>query len=181
MLPSLGANGVEFSNDLTKMYVTNTAYHSIVAVPMTPNHDGSVTVAGEATILATGLNAPDGLAVDHDGNLWVAANQGDEIDVIDPDSLDANCQPLPKVIAKRGDFDGITKGGVIKGLLFPTSPAFSPDGKTLYVSNLLLYQPYTSPQPAIDSAWTLQVRHYSITKMRADIPRRRGRETGSCP
>ncbi len=180
LLPSLGANGVEFNNDLTRMYVTNTAYHSIVVVPMTPNPDGSVTVAGEASILATGLNAPDGLAVDHQGNLWVASNQGDEIDVIDPDALDANCQPLPTVIAKHGDFDGITRGGVIKGLLFPTSPAFSPDGKNLYVSNLLLFQPYISPQAAIDSAWTLQVRHYSITRMRADIPRRMSQDPGSC-
>ena len=43
-----------------------------------------------------------------------------------------------KVIAKPGDFDGIGDDGIPQGLLFPASPAFSPDGRTLYVSNLAL-------------------------------------------
>ena len=58
-----------------------------------------------------------------------------------------------------------------EGLLFPASPAFSPDGKTLYVSNLALYLPYAGvPQTAIDSPWTLEVKHYTIAKISADIP-----------
>ncbi|MFZ2079232.1 MAG: hypothetical protein WAV38_21800, partial [Xanthobacteraceae bacterium] len=36
-----------------------------------------------------------------------------------------------------GDFNGVS-GGVTQGLLFPASPAFSPDGTTLYVTNLEL-------------------------------------------
>jgi len=37
-----------------------------------------------------------------------------------------------KVLAKLGDFDGIDKNGVPQGLLFPASPAFSLDGRSLY-------------------------------------------------
>jgi len=109
--------------------------------------------------------------VDGQNNLWIAANQEDEIDVIDPTAVDAHGEPLPKVIAKRGDFDGISKEGTIQGLLLPTSLAFNPDGKILYVSNLALFPPYTGvPQPAINSAWTLQVRHYTIAAIRTDFP-----------
>jgi sugar lactone lactonase YvrE len=169
LLPSLGANGVEFNSKFTAMYVSNTAYHSIVQVPVSLNTDGSVAVAGAATILATGINAPDGIAVDRNDNLWIAANQEDEIDVVDPAAIDAQGQPLPKVVAKRGDFDGVSTNGTIQGLLFPTSLAFSPDQKILYVSNLALFQPYTGvPEPAIDSSWTLQIKHYTVARIRTE-------------
>lgn len=73
--------------------------------------------------------------------------------------------------AKRGDFNGLSKNGTVQGLLFPASPAFNPDGKVLYVSNIALYLPFAgSPEPAIDSPWTLEVNHYTIAKIRAEIP-----------
>jgi hypothetical protein len=54
---------------------------------------------------------------------------------------------------------------------FPASPAFSPDEKFVYVSNLALFLPFAGvPEPAIDSPWTLEVRHYTIVKIRAEIP-----------
>ncbi len=81
-----------------------------------------------ASVLTTGINAPDGIAVDGDDNLWVVANQEDEIDVINPNVVTSQ-GTLAKVVAKRGDFDGISKDGTVQGLLFPASPAFSPDGK----------------------------------------------------
>jgi sugar lactone lactonase YvrE len=171
LIPPFGANGVEFNKKYTAMYVANTAYHSIVKVPVTLNYDGSVSVAGSAEVLTTGINAPDGIAVDSRGNLWVVANQEDEIDVIDPDAVDALGNALPKVIAKRGDFHGISENGTIRGLLFPASPAFSPDEKFLYVSNIALYLPFAGvPEPAIDSPWTLKVKHYTIAKIRAVAP-----------
>lgn len=171
LVPPFGANGVEFNNEYTEMYVANTAYHSIVEVPLTLNHDGSVSVAKPATVLTTGINAPDGIAVDRRDRIWVVANQEDEIDVIDPNAVDALGDTVAKVVAKRGDFEGISRNGTIEGLLFPASPAFSPDGKTLYVSNLALYLPYAGvPQTAIDSPWTLEVEHYTIAAIRADIP-----------
>src|SRR5580700_111072 len=149
LIPPFGANGIEFNNAGTVLYVMNTAYHSIVQIPV--NNNGS---AGTGVTLTTGLNAPDGLAVDANDNLWVVANQGDEIVVVDPNG---------RVVAKKGDFDGITDEGSIRGLLFPASLAFSPDKKRLYVTNLALYLPFAGvPSIAVDSGWTLQVKRYNI-------------------
>ncbi len=156
LTPPFGANGVEFNKAGTVMYVANTAFHQIIQIPINPN--GS---AGTASIFITGINAPDGIAVDKDDNLWVCANQEDDIIVIDKTG---------KVIAKLGDFDGMSDHGVARGFLFPASPAFSPDGKTLYVSNLTLFLPYAGAQAAVDSAWTLQAKHYTVSKIRAEIP-----------
>jgi sugar lactone lactonase YvrE len=157
LTPPFGANGVEFNNAGTVMYVANTAFHQIIRIPVNPN--GS---AGTAAIFITGINAPDGIAVDEHDNLWVCANQEDDIIVLDKTG---------KVIAKRGDFEGIGEDGVVRGLLFPASPAFSLDRKTLYVSNLTLYLPYAGAQKAVDSDWTLKAKHYTVSKIRAVIPR----------
>lgn len=149
LIPPFGANGIEFNNEGTALFAANTAYHSIVKIPV--NADGS---AGTGTVLTTGLNAPDGLAVDANDNLWVAANQGDEIVVVDPTGT---------VIAKKGDFDGIADDGSIRGLLFPASLAFSPDKSRLYATNLALYLPFAGvPSIAVDSGLTLQVKRYNI-------------------
>ena len=53
-------------------------------------------------MFAHSINGADGLMVDVDDNLWVAANQADEIVVLDTTG---------KVIAKLGDFDGLDQGG----------------------------------------------------------------------
>jgi sugar lactone lactonase YvrE len=156
LTPPFGANGIEFNKAGTVLFVANTAFHQIIQIPV--NSNGS---AGPASIFITGINAPDGIAVDRDDNLWVCANQEDEIVVIDKNG---------KVIAKLGDFNGIDEKGVVRGLLFPASPAFSLDGKTLYVSNLTLYLPYAGANLAVDSPWTLEVKRYSVAKMRAVIP-----------
>jgi sugar lactone lactonase YvrE len=58
----------------------------------------------------------------------------------------------------------------VRGFLFPASLAFSQDRKTLYVSNLTLFLPYAGAQPAIDSAWTLQVQGYTVSQLPAKIP-----------
>jgi sugar lactone lactonase YvrE len=135
LIPPFGANGVEFNNEYTEMYVANTAYHSIVEVPVVLNSDHSVSVTPGATtaVLTTGINAPDGIAVDSHDNLWVDANQQDEIDVINPNAVTSQ-GTLAKVIAKRGDFRGLNEDGTVEGLLFPASPAFSPDGQYIYTS-----------------------------------------------
>lgn len=149
LIPPFGANGIEFNNEGTVLYAMNTAYHSIVKIPVNP--DGS---AGTGTVFTTGLNAPDGLAVDANDNLWVAANQGDEIVVVDPTGT---------VVAKKGDFNGIAGDGSIQGLLFPASVAFSPNKSRLYVTNLALYLPFAGvPAIAVDSGLTLQVKRYNI-------------------
>jgi sugar lactone lactonase YvrE len=160
LTPPFGANGVEFSNDHKTLYVADTAYHQIIQIPVNP--DGS---AGAASILITGINAPDGIMVDPKGNIWICSNQEDEIVVIDPDA-----KPYAKVIAKLGDFYGIDHNGIAQGFLFPASLAFSNDGSTLYVSNLTLNLPYAGADPAIDSDWTLQVKGYTVSKLPAIIP-----------
>jgi sugar lactone lactonase YvrE len=156
LTPPFGANGVEFSNDGSVMYVANTAFHQIIQIPV--NSNGT---AGKATVFITGINAPDGIAIDPQGNLWVCANQEDDIVVIDPSGT---------VIAKLGDFSGVDNNGVVRGLLFPASLAFSLDGKTLYVSNLALYLPAAGAQLAVDSGWTLQVQQYSVAQIPVRIP-----------
>jgi sugar lactone lactonase YvrE len=155
LTPPFGANGVEFNNAGDVLFVANTATHQIIKIPVNANG-----TAGAASIFITGINAPDGIAIDRKDNLWVCANQEDEIEVIDKTG---------KVIAKLGDFNGIDDG-IVRGLLFPASPAFSRDGKTLYVSNLTLFLPYAGAHAAVDSAWTLKVKHYTVSKMRAVIP-----------
>ena len=149
LIPPFGANGIEFNNAGTALFVMNTAYHSIVKIPV--NGNGT---AGTGVTFTTGLNAPDGVAVDAQDNLWVVANQGDEIVVVDPTGA---------VIAKKGDFSGIAPDGSIRGLLFPASVAFSPDKNRLYVTNLALYLPFAGvPAIAVDSLATLQVKRYNI-------------------
>jgi SMP-30/gluconolaconase/LRE-like protein len=169
LTPPFGANGIELSKDRSVMYVANTAQHQIVQIPVTDNN-GTLT-PGTPAILITGINAPDGIAIDHKGNIWVCANQEDEIVVIDPKAKNpVDGTTVPKVIAKLGDFNGIDKNGIAQGLLFPASPAFSKDGGTLYVSNLTLYLPYAGANAAIDSDWTLQVKGYTVSAIPAVIP-----------
>jgi sugar lactone lactonase YvrE len=156
LTPPFGANGVEFNNAHTMLYVADTAYHQIIQIPV--NGNGS---AGTASILITGINAPDGIMVDRADNIWVCANQEDDIVVIDKTG---------KVIAKLGDFRGLDQNGIAQGFLFPASLAFSRDGSTLYVSNLTLYLPYAGANLAVDSAWTLQVKGYTVSQLPAVIP-----------
>lgn len=156
LTPPFGANGVEFNNAGTMLFVANTAFHQIIQIPVNP--DGS---AGTASVFITGINAPDGIAIDRDENIWICANQEDDIVVIDKKG---------KVIAKLGDFNGFSKDGVARGLLFPASLAFSLDRKTLYVSNLTLFLPYAGALAAVDSAWTLLAQHYTVSTIPAVIP-----------
>ena len=151
LTPPFGANGVEFNNAGTILFVANTATHQIIQIPVKP--DGT---AGQASIFITGINAPDGIAIDRKDNLWVCANQEDDIIVIDKTG---------KVIAKLGDFNGIDDGLCAVCFSRRAQPSVS-DGKTLYVSNLTLFLPYAGARAAVDSAWTLKVKHYTVSKIR---------------
>jgi sugar lactone lactonase YvrE len=162
LTPPFGANGIEFNNAGTAALVANTAFHQIIQIPVNP--DGT---AGTASIFITGINAPDGIAIDKGDNIWVCANQEDDIIVLDKTG---------KVIAKLGDFGGINEHGVARGFAFPASPAFSLDGKTLYVSNLTLFLPFAGAHAAVDSPWMLQAKHYTVSKIRAVIPPLNGDE-----
>ncbi len=107
------------------------------------------------------INGADGLIIDSNDNIWVAANQADEIVVLDPTG---------RVIAKLGDFGGINSSGAPIGLLFPASPVFSPDGTTLYVTNLALdLRLFGIPQP-VDTQWAAQVTTYTVSKISTTLP-----------
>jgi len=151
--PPFGANGLAFNKNGRILFVANTGNDTIVQIPVSGNSPGTPAV------FVNSINGADGLIIDDRDNIWVAANQSDEIVVVDNTG---------KVIAKLGDFDGLVDDGTPKGLLFPASPAFSRDKKTLFVTNLALDLRVGTGNPAnvaIDSAWTAQVKHWTVSKI----------------
>jgi sugar lactone lactonase YvrE len=158
-VPGFGANGVEFNKAGDTMFVCNTAFDWIVKIPVAGATPGKGGTPGVPVVFTNSINGCDGIAIDSSDNIWAAANQADEIVVVDDTG---------KAIAKLGDFNGV-KGGETQGLLFPASPAFSPDGNTLYVTNLELdlrtLGPNNSGPQTVDSQWAAQVTTHSIAKL----------------
>jgi sugar lactone lactonase YvrE len=161
-IPPFGANGIEFNQAGDAMFVCNTAMDWIVKIPVTGATPGKGGTPGTPEVFTNSINGCDGLRLDSSDNIWAAANQADEIVVVDPTG---------KVIAKLGDFKGV-QGGETQGLLFPASPAFSPDGKTLYVTNLELdlRTILGSLGQTVDAEWAAQVTRHSIATLPAIIP-----------
>jgi sugar lactone lactonase YvrE len=156
--PPFGANGLAFNKAANALFVANTGNDTIVKIPV------SGGTPGAPAVFVNSINGADGLLIDSHDNFWVCANQSDEIVVLDPTG---------KVIAKLGDFDGVDKNGVPHGLLFPASPDFSRDKKTLFVTNLALDLRIGTGNPAnvaIDSAWTDLVKHWTVSKINTDFP-----------
>ncbi|HET7363601.1 MAG TPA: gluconolaconase, partial [Burkholderiales bacterium] len=114
---------------------------------------------GKAEVFVNSVNGADGLFLDADDNIWIAANQADEIVVVDKTG---------RVIAKLGDFGGLDERDAPIGLLFPASPAMN-DG-WVYVTNLSLdIRLFGLPQ-AVDSQWAADVHSHTIARLRAKIP-----------
>jgi len=154
--PPFGANGIAFNSTGTALLVANTGDDAVITVPVTSG------IAGKPMVLAYSVNGADGLITDEDDNIWVVANQSDEIVVLDRTG---------KVIAKLGDFDGIDHRGAAVGLLFPASLVFS--GENLFVTNLVL-DTRLFGFPTIDSKWAAQVTHYTVSKINRHLPPIRG-------
>jgi len=154
-IPPFGANGLGFNRNGDALFVANTGNDQIIKIPVTGGNPGTPTV------FANSINGADGLVLDPGDNIWVAANQADEIVVLDPTG---------KAIAKLGDFDGLTKGGVPRGLLFPASPDFSRAKDALFVTNLALDIRLFGLAQSVDSQWTAQVKRYTISKISTRIP-----------
>jgi sugar lactone lactonase YvrE len=152
-VPPFGANGIAFNSDHSAMFVANTGNDTIVKIPV----DASF-VAGAPEVFVNSVNGADGLVIDKDDNLWICANQADEIVVLNKDG---------KVIAKLGDFDGLDPRGAPVGLLFPASLVIS-DG-FVYVTNLGLDLRLFG-LPTIDSQWAAAAKHFTISRIRAQIP-----------
>jgi len=147
--PGFGANGIVFSHDYSTAYITNTGNRTLLSVPVTAGQ------AGKPSVFVNGINGPDGLVMDAAGNFWICANQNDEIVVLNPSG---------KAIARLGDFNGVAKG-VPQGLLYPTSPAFSADGKYLYVSNLGLNLALLGAAQNPTSQYDAEVHRYTISRI----------------
>jgi sugar lactone lactonase YvrE len=168
MTPPFGANGIEFQppnctpeTPPCTLLVANTANRQILALTCC-NAMGN---AHAPTVFVKGVNGPDGIAIDTaTDNIWVAANQSDEIVVIQP--------AIPRVIAKLGDFNGIdvldpaAGTGTVRELLFPTSLAFSnlpvpPGGqRMLYVANSAFMSP-----SSIDEEWANLITQFTVAQI----------------
>ena len=138
------------------MIVANTGNDQLLQIPVNANG-----TAGQPSVFVNSINGADGIVIDAHDNIWVAANQSDEIVVVNPSG---------KVIAKLGDFRGVDEEGVPHGLLFPASPAFSPDGRTMYVTNVALDLRVLGIPESVDSQWAQLVQHYTIAALPAVIP-----------
>jgi sugar lactone lactonase YvrE len=154
-VPPFGANGIAFSNDGATLYVANTGNDTVLAVPV--GIDG--LPAGPAEVFVNSVNGADGLIVDEDDNLWIAANQADEIVVVDPTG---------RAIARLGDFEGLSNEGAAVGLLFPASLVRS--GGFIYVTNLALDLRLFGLAPSPDSQWAAEATRATVARIRARIP-----------
>ena len=153
-VPPFGANGIAFNNNESALFVSNTSNDTVVKVPVIP--DGT---AGAPEVFVNSVNGADGLIIDEDDNLWIAANQSDEIVVVDP---------AGRAIAKLGDFGGLTPRGAPVGLLFPAS--LVRHGKYIYVTNLALDLRIVGLAPPLNAIWSGEVTTHTISRIRARIP-----------
>ena len=157
-VPPFGANGMAFNRNASALFVANTGNDTIVRIPL--NGAGA---PGTPEVFVHSINGADGLIIDAADNLWVAANQADEIVVLDPSG---------RVIAKLGDFDGIDRHGAPVGLLFPASLVMVDN--FIYVTNLSLdLRAFGLPQ-TVDSQWTAEVTRHTIARIHAHLPPIRG-------
>jgi sugar lactone lactonase YvrE len=140
-VPPFGANGMAFNKAQSILFVANTGNDTIVRIPVVAGVPGT----------------PD---IDDEDNLWVCANQADEIVVVDKTG---------KAIAKLGDFEGIAPDGSPRGLLFPASLVFF--GEFVYVTNLALDLRDFNPQfNAVDSQWAAEVTTYNVARISRHLP-----------
>jgi len=158
-VPPFGANGLAFNGNASSLFVANTGNDTIVRIPLPNGPNGT---PGAPEVFVNSINGADGLIIDSADNLWVAANQSDEIVVVDPTG---------RVIAKLGDFDGIDRQGSPVGLLFPASLVLV--NNFLYVTNLSLDLRLFNA-PAVDSQWAAQVTRHTIARIPAHLPPLRG-------
>jgi hypothetical protein len=153
--PPFGANGLQFNNGESALFVANTGNDTVVRIEKT------AAVAGAASVFTNSINGADGLIIDDDDNVWVCANQSDEIVVTDPSG---------KAIAKLGDFEGVRHGSPV-GLLFPASLVRV--GGWIYITNLSLDLRAVLPgaPQSVDSQWAAEVTTHTIARIRARLPR----------
>jgi sugar lactone lactonase YvrE len=151
-VPPFGANGLSFNKAQDAMFVANTGNDTIVRIPVTAGTPGAPAV------FVNSINGADGLIMDRDDNIWVCANQNDQIVVLDSTG---------KLIARIGEFDGLDHDGTPRGLLFPASLVFGSDGhdRVLYVTNLALDIRLFGLVQSPDSQWAAEVERYTVSRI----------------
>lgn len=152
-VPPFGANGLDFNSNGSELFVANTGNDQIIEIPVMGAN------AGTPKVLVNSINGADGLILDSNDNIWVAANQGDQIVEIDETG---------KLIGRFGSFRGVNSDGVPQGLLFPASLVFDSNGN-LYVTNLALdLRLFNSAYAAVDSQWAAMVKRYTLSVIKPD-------------
>lgn len=155
-VPPFGANGLAFDKAGSSLFVANTGNDRVLKIGVKANGE-----ADAAAVFANSINGADGLILDEDDNVWVAANQANEIVVLDPTG---------RTIAKLGDFDGIGHDGAPNGLLFPASLVRK--GPFVYVTNLALdLRLFNKDYVTGDSQWAAEVTRHTVARIRARLPR----------
>ena len=155
-VPPFGANGLAFNKKETALFVANTSTDKVVQVPVVNG------VPGTAAEFTNSINGADGLAIDEDDNIWVCANQSDEIVVVDKTG---------RAIAKLGDFDGLSHDGAPVGLLLPASLAFR--GGFVYVTNLSIDLRLFGFN-TVDAQWAAAVQRHTVARLPMHLPPIRG-------
>jgi sugar lactone lactonase YvrE len=135
--PPFGANGLALSLDGKTLFIANTGDDRVLRLDL---------ASGTVGVFAESINGADGVTRDAEGRLWVAANQADEIVVLNH---------LGRPIAKLGDFLGIRNDGTPDGLLFPASIVIV--GRHAFVTNLAIaLTPAVGDEPEEDvTRWTI--------------------------
>ena len=118
--PPFGANGLALSADDSTLFIANTGDDRVLSLDL---NDSSAS----PEIFAESINGADGMLMDRNGRLWVAANQADQVTVLDENG---------RVIAELGEHLGINKDGSCHGLCFPASIVM--DRNKVFVTNLAL-------------------------------------------
>lgn len=126
--PPFGANGIAFDRLSRNLYVTNTGDSRVLRIPVKANGSAAAAqiFADGATInqrqhTTEALHGADGVALDILGNIYVAANQANEVQVLSPiGTLIARFASTPSVIID-----------------FPASFVFK--GSQLYFTNASLF------------------------------------------
>jgi DNA-binding beta-propeller fold protein YncE len=141
--PPFGANGLVIRGNT--LFVANTGDDTVLAIPL--NDAGTAT--DDPTEFARSINGADGMALDRYGRVWVAANQGDRLVMINDNG---------RVDAQLGGFFGIGRKGTPIGLSFPASMAIV--GDKMFVTNLSL--PLT---PTMGDEWEEKVKRYTVSRI----------------
>ena len=136
--PPFGANGIDLNADESALFIANTGDDRILHLDLGTNI---------VSVFAESINGADGIAFDNRGRLWIAANQADQVTVLNS---------AGRVIAELGEFLGVNSNGTARGLSFPASLVIV--GNKVLVTNLAL--PLTGPADAES-----EVTRYTVSRI----------------